>query len=367
MKNSLNISQPRYILTFLIMAAMVLPGVAQAFVTTSDMPIAATNMVPNSTVSGSFTVENTTGFAQKAGIQVASTTGDFALFADQMTFEISGDFVASGDLGDFTNPFALSTIPDGSSHSYTITLTLKSDAPQNPLMGKSLGFDLIVGLEEGTTQIVPVVNSTGGGGGSSRRSARASSPTPQVLGESIEVCEQLLYTTIRANRQNDVGEVMKLQKFLRDLEGHFNLELTGVYDLPTQQAVKIFQEKYRDKVLRPWGLPIPTMIVYITTRKMVNEIHCQFTKEFPLTADQEAEIAWYRSQGIAYRQATSPTGNVQGASTAYKGGDDSNLKGEEDDVAEVGVEGETPSSATKSTEPSFFGRVVNFFKSLFSR
>lgn len=153
------ISLTKYAVSVAIVMAFLAPAYAQAFVTTSGLPFAMNNLIPGGSVSGSFSIENTTGIDQQAAIQVASTTGDFALFEDQITYEISGDFASSGNLGDLLGMIDLSEIPNGSTHDYTLTLTLKSDAPQNPLMGKTFGFDIILGFEDGTITV------PGGGGG----------------------------------------------------------------------------------------------------------------------------------------------------------------------------------------------------------
>ncbi len=377
MKTSLNLFSLRSLLVVALMTALVLPLWAEAFVTTNGLPFSASNLVPGAAVVADFSIENTIGGTYTAGIQVMNTSGDFALFADQMTYAIAGDFAANGDLGDLTSQLELSDIPNGSTHDYTLTLTLKSDAPQNPLMGKSFGFDLCIGFvgeePECGSVFVPPDNPENPNNppNPSRSRGGFSNPfaalTPMVLGESVEMCERLLYTYIHPNRQNDSAEVIKLQTFLRDLEGHFDLEVTGVYDQATQQAVDEFQEKYRDKVLRPWGLPLPTRFVYYTTQKMVNEIYCQFTREFPLDADQEAEIAWYRERGIAYRQTSttstgesSGTGIVEGIAAAVNG-----TRGVGYEIASS-VGGQA-ASAAEAVSSGFWSKLIGFFTSLFSR
>jgi peptidoglycan hydrolase-like protein with peptidoglycan-binding domain len=191
-----------------------------------------------------------------------------------------------------------------------------------------------------------------------------------VLGETTDTCEQLLYSYIHPNRQNDVSEVIKLQTFLRDLEGHFDLEVNGVYDAATQQAVYEFQQKYSDRVLTPWGLPLPTRFVYYTTRKMVNEIYCEFAQEFPLTTDQQSEIAWYRNQGITYRQSSS---SGQSTSDPFSSGKEI-VEGVTSTVEEVVGMGQKAATTVKeqtasavSAGTSFFGSVWNWFKGIFSR
>lgn len=359
MKNSLNIPFARHATALALMAAMLSPLAAQAFVlSTPDLPFSVTNWLPGNSATGTISVTNSSGPAQKAGIQIASTTGDFALFAGHVEYRITGPggFDKNGDLSTLIGWTDLTTIPDGATHDFTFTLTFDPNAPQVPLMGKSFGFDIVIGLEDGT--ISPPVSVFSGGGSSGSRRA----PIARVLGASTDTCEQLLYTYIHPNRQNDSAEVEKLQAFLRDLEGHHDLQVTGVYDAATQQAVHEFQQKYSDRVLRPWGLPMPTRFVYYTTRKMVNEIYCQFTREFPLTEAQQAEIAWYREQGVAYRQgsagsaAASGSGLVEGVTSTVS-------TAVEEAVSTVGEQ----VAAAAAAGTGFWGKVVNFFKNLFSR
>ena len=85
----------------------------------------------------------------------------------------------------------------------------------------------------------------------------------------------------------------KLQAFLQIFEGFAELEVSGVFDQPTFDAVNAFQVKYQSDVLTPWGVESSTGYVYITTKKKINELYCQ--KEFPLTASEIAEIENYRA------------------------------------------------------------------------
>jgi len=98
---------------------------------------------------------------------------------------------------------------------------------------------------------------------------------------------------LRLGDDNDPAEVTKLQSFLRDFEGFTNIELTGIFDQATFDAVSAFQAKYADDVLAPWGITSPTGFVYLTTQKKINEIHCG--KTLPLTESQIAEINSFRA------------------------------------------------------------------------
>lgn len=98
---------------------------------------------------------------------------------------------------------------------------------------------------------------------------------------------------MRIDWQNDPIEVIKLQAFLKSFEGFENLEINGVFDQATFDAVAIFQERYFSDILSPWGHDKYTGFVYILTKKKVNEIYCQ--RAFPLNESQEEEIRLFRA------------------------------------------------------------------------
>ncbi len=152
-----------------------------------------------------------------------------------------------------------------------------------------------------TTVIVNEPSSGGGGGGGGGSSRRVSS-TPQVLGDEVS-CEYLK-DYLRIDWINDPVEVIKLQVFLKELEGFGDLQVTRIFDQATFDATAIFQERYFNDILRPWGHDRYTGFVYILTKKKVNEIFCQ--RAFPLNASQKQEIVEFRafleglkSQGIS--------------------------------------------------------------------
>jgi uncharacterized repeat protein (TIGR01451 family) len=132
----------------------------------------------------------------------------------------------------------------------------------------------------------PIVGSYGGGSTGSVLSAGIAN-LPQVQG-----CNYLL-DYLRRDFNNNPYEVTKLQLFLINLEGFTNLKVTGIYDQATIDAVNVFQMRYKDDVLTPWGHTAPTSYTYILTKKKVNEIYCKIA--FPVTADQQLEIDNYRN------------------------------------------------------------------------
>ncbi len=98
---------------------------------------------------------------------------------------------------------------------------------------------------------------------------------------------------IRFGEANDSMEVMKLQYFLKAYENADTVQINGVYDQATFNAVVAFQSKYAGDVLGPWGAVAPTGYVYITTEHKINEILCGTPNI--LTANEEAVIAAYRA------------------------------------------------------------------------
>ena len=145
-------------------------------------------------------------------------------------------------------------------------------------------------------------------GGSSRRST----PAGEVLGATTEFCPEYLLEYIKfGNSGNNPAEVIKLQIFLNNFEA-FNLAVNGTYDDASHNAVHAFQKKWQERVLTPWGATQSTGYVYYTTKKTINEIYCQFTREFPLNSQQEAEIARVKALGEAWTPGTLPPVNPAG-------------------------------------------------------
>jgi len=122
--------------------------------------------------------------------------------------------------------------------------------------------------------------------------ARIGSELPTDMPNVATSCNYL-NSYMKMGFNNDSSEVLKLQTFLRDFEGFTNIELTGIFDQATFDAVSAFQAKYADDVLAPWGITSPTGFVYLTTQKKINEIHCG--KTLPLTESQIAEINSFRA------------------------------------------------------------------------
>jgi len=109
-----------------------------------------------------------------------------------------------------------------------------------------------------------------------------------------------LNSYLRMGADNNVDDVTKLQSFLKNKEGFSNLEITGIFDQATYNAVSQFQLKYKEDILAPWGIDSPTGYVYYTTQNKINEIYCGET--FALTSAQKSEIEQFKilSGGIEW-------------------------------------------------------------------
>ena len=112
----------------------------------------------------------------------------------------------------------------------------------------------------------------GGGGSSGSRRRGASTPTPEVALPGA--CTPLITEFIKFGANNNPVEVTKLQEFLIAHE-NANITVTGIYDLPTFEAVKAFQVKYASDVLSPWGVNEATGYVFITTVLKINLLKCE--------------------------------------------------------------------------------------------
>lgn len=153
-----------------------------------------------------------------------------------------------------------------------------------------------------TTENTPVVNAGGAGGfsGSSFGSGSGFSSVPSAgtpvsavatssINDGIDMnCSQLFTTYMHIGRKNNVAEVTRLQAFLnRNLGTKINP--TGFFGESTLSAVKLFQLKYSDTVLKPWvdaGLSTdlttnPSGYVYKTTQRQINLLVCPL-KDIPM-------------------------------------------------------------------------------------
>lgn len=164
---------------------------------------------------------------------------------------------------------------------------------------------------DNSSSVNVAVNNPGGGGGGGGGGGRSSGSTPIVAECSY------LRDYLRRDFNNDPLEVLKLQAFLINFEGHTNVSLNGVFDQATFDAVSAFQVKYFNDILEPWGHTGPTGYVYILTLKKINEIYCQ--RLYPLNDAQIQEIIAFRAlleslvgqSGAATVSPVAPSGTTE--------------------------------------------------------
>ncbi|MFA5722391.1 MAG: peptidoglycan-binding domain-containing protein [Candidatus Paceibacterota bacterium] len=128
-----------------------------------------------------------------------------------------------------------------------------------------------------------------------------------VLGESVvrgeegivagASCVPYLYEYIKYGANNNPFEVKKLQAFLNGYLG-LNLDVSGIYDQETYEAVKRFQGMLKYDILSPWVdngcLPsenIATGYVYRTTKWAINNMFCPSPK--PDISDEKCYLGDY--------------------------------------------------------------------------
>ncbi len=131
----------------------------------------------------------------------------------------------------------------------------------------------------------------GGGGGGGRISGGSSSILPFVAIANTPNCSYLT-TFMKFGADNDSSEVTKLQTFLKNYE-NIEVDINGTFDQKTFDAVKIFQAKYVEDIMAPWGVSTPTGQVYFTTKKKINEIVCKSIQV--LTSEQISIIDAYKT------------------------------------------------------------------------
>jgi hypothetical protein len=124
-----------------------------------------------------------------------------------------------------------------------------------------------------------------------------------------EKCDYIKSEIRPGSSGNDFTEIAKLQYFLNHYEGFYSLNVDGILNDRTIDAVKLFQLKYRSDVLHPWGYEKPTGVVYILTQKKINEIICGVS--IPLTQAQLKEIDDFKtSRGVADSVVSKPAVNT---------------------------------------------------------
>lgn len=166
----------------------------------------------------------------------------------------------------------------------------------NQITGGTTGASVTNGDDDVIATIAPEkTDPTPSTGGRSSRS-RISSTTPVVLGSASSTCE-IISSYMKKGWNNDSSQVRALQTFLKNVE-KINVDINGIFDEQTENAVMAFQTKHLDLVLKPWKASLPSGQVFITTKKVINQIACG--TPLSLTEDEAKTIAAYiPTRGLA--------------------------------------------------------------------
>lgn len=177
-----------------------------------------------------------------------------------------------------------------------------------------------------TAAVVPTPENPGGGGGggggtpevianrtSSGGSSNGGSSVITLITPGITITScPLLTSYLKLGAANDGAQVTKLQVFLKNVE-KLDVNVNGIFDQKTDDAVRAFQIKYLPQILGPWEATRSTGFVYITTLKKINELAC--ASPLTLSADELAIIEAYKNRangteqevGIGQAEGTTPT------------------------------------------------------------
>jgi hypothetical protein len=219
--------------------------------------------------------------------------------------------------------------------------------------------------ESGTTPVPPVTPPAGPGsdgvvpgntgGGSSGSSSSGSVANGSVLLSSTGSAATILPAScplitdyLKLGGSNNQIQVTKLQAFLKNVE-KLDVDVTGIFDVKTENAVKAFQTKYLASVLGPWNATRASGFVYITTTKKINEIAC--ASAFTLSAAEQAIINEYKNRGVS-TEPTAVIGQGQETTPAATSTLEVGTTGTNENVAAVG-------------EASILSRFWSYIKNLF--
>lgn len=99
---------------------------------------------------------------------------------------------------------------------------------------------------------------------------------------STQVCQPFTSYLKRVSTTNDKNQVKLWQAFFNKFEKEI-LVLDSIFGPKTESAVKRFQVKYSEQILKPWNITIPTGLIYKSTRAQANKLlGCS---EGPVTLD----------------------------------------------------------------------------------
>ena len=213
-----------------------------------------------------------------------------------------------------------------------------------PTTGGQNGDEIGTQTSSDTQTGVSAVSSFGGG--SSSGSSFGSTTTNSLSLASTTTSCPLITTYMTFGGNNNASDVSKLQAYLKNIEG-LNVDVNGVYDQKTVDAVKAFQDKYHNDTMGPWGAALASGRVYITTLKKINQLAC--SSALTLSADELAIINSYKN-GVA--TGTSTPGSIgqgtQGTTTP-----------------EVGTNGTNGANTAAAANAPVLQRFWNFLKNIF--
>lgn len=106
----------------------------------------------------------------------------------------------------------------------------------------------------------------------------ASTTTPVALQETTpQFCSSpflnLGRNALGFGRKNDSSLVKAIQEYLNKTLG-LSIPVTGYFGPKTVAAVRQYQDMYKNEILSPWSVSVPTGIVYITTMRHINKTLC---------------------------------------------------------------------------------------------
>ena len=185
-------------------------------------------------------------------------------------------------------------------------------------------------------------------GGPSGPSATGPTSTSSLTGGTLTFTTTscpLITEYMKFGNANNPLQVTNLQIFLKNSQ-KLEVDVNGIFDLKTENAVKAFQAEYLPEILGPWGADQASGFVYITTTKKINALAC--ASPVVISAEEQAIIDAYkaRREGGESTESVGPD-NTNGTTTVEIGDATS-----EDNIAAVGG-------------ASILSRFWNFIKNLF--
>ena len=91
------------------------------------------------------------------------------------------------------------------------------------------------------------------------------------IDSSVKSCPGFTKYLRKGNKANDKNEVILWQAFLNKFY-NAGLKIDGIYGNNTERGIKNFQNNYKEFILTPWNLTIPTGYTYKSTRAYANKI-----------------------------------------------------------------------------------------------